>query len=72
MGTARVVGLGAAPRTRARRRRAEVTLDDAVVEQIVARRTTVWYAVGLVFGVLWLASRSSCAALPLACAPERA
>ena len=33
----------------------EVTLDDAAVTQIVAdARTTVWYAVGLVFGALWL------------------
>ena len=33
----------------------EVTLDDSVVEQIVDdARTTVWYAVGLVFGILWL------------------
>jgi putative nucleotidyltransferase with HDIG domain len=33
----------------------EVTLDASTVEQIVAdARTTVWYAVGLVFGILWL------------------
>jgi putative nucleotidyltransferase with HDIG domain len=33
----------------------EVTLDDSAVTQIVAdARTTIWYAVGLVFAVLWL------------------
>jgi putative nucleotidyltransferase with HDIG domain len=33
----------------------EVALDDSAVEQIVDdARTTVWYAVGLVFGILWL------------------
>ena len=33
----------------------EVALDDSTVEEIVAdTRSTVWYAVGLVFGVLWL------------------
>jgi putative nucleotidyltransferase with HDIG domain len=33
----------------------EVTLDDSAVTQIVAdARTTVWYAVGLVFGILWI------------------
>ena len=33
----------------------EVALDDSAVEQIVDdTRTTVWFAVGLVFGVLWL------------------
>jgi putative nucleotidyltransferase with HDIG domain len=33
----------------------ELVLDDAAVNQIVDdARTTVWYAVGLVFGVLWL------------------
>src|SRR5262245_52909620 len=33
----------------------EVTLDDSAVTQIVAdARTTVWYAVGLVFAILWL------------------
>jgi putative nucleotidyltransferase with HDIG domain len=34
---------------------AEVTLDDSAVNQIVEdAHRTVWYAVGLVFGVLWL------------------
>jgi putative nucleotidyltransferase with HDIG domain len=34
---------------------AETTLDDSVVEQMVSdARTTVWFAVGLVFGILWL------------------
>jgi putative nucleotidyltransferase with HDIG domain len=33
----------------------EVTLDVSTVEQIIDdARTTVWYAVGLVFGILWL------------------
>ncbi len=33
----------------------EVALDDSAVEQIVDdARTTVWFAVGLVFGILWL------------------
>jgi putative nucleotidyltransferase with HDIG domain len=33
----------------------EIALDDSAVEQIVDdARTTVWYAVGLVFGILWL------------------
>ena len=33
----------------------EVALDDSTVEEIVAdTRSTVWYAVGLVFGVIWL------------------
>lgn len=33
----------------------EVALDDSAVEQIVDdARTTVWYAVGLVFGILWI------------------
>jgi putative nucleotidyltransferase with HDIG domain len=33
----------------------EVALDDSAVEQLVDdARVTVWYAVGLVFGVLWL------------------
>jgi putative nucleotidyltransferase with HDIG domain len=33
----------------------EVSLDDAVVEGIIEdTRTTVWFAVGIVFGVLWL------------------
>jgi putative nucleotidyltransferase with HDIG domain len=33
----------------------EVVLDDAVVERLIDQtRTTVWYAVAIVFGVLWL------------------
>jgi len=34
---------------------AEVSLDDSVVTAVIAdARTTIWYAVGVVFGVLWL------------------
>jgi putative nucleotidyltransferase with HDIG domain len=34
---------------------AEITLDDSAVDQIIDdARATIWYAVGLVFGILWL------------------